>query len=370
LVGRRDAAIAAGYLAYFGAVGVFQPYFPVHLAALHFSALDIGVALGCFSAVRIVSPLGVAWLADARPDRRALLAAFALAAVVAGLALVAATSLGAVLVAIGALSLCMNGLMPVYDSHTLESLKGRTERYGRLRLFGSIGFALTSVAMGLVVARRGAGAIGPALVGLLLLTALAVLALPATGGAPRPPAPRGEFRAAVRRPAVRLLVLVVFLQVAGFGGYHGFYSLYLARAGYAPAAIGLFWAVGVIAEIALFASVPRLLARVRPTRLLEWALAGSVLRWLVIAAAPGVPALLLGAQVLHFAAFALFHAATVELGRSLLPAGSAARAQALLSALGWGAGGLAGSLLAGELWETSWRARRSRSSRGGSRPGA
>jgi PPP family 3-phenylpropionic acid transporter len=351
LVGRRDAAIAAGYAAYFGAIGVFQPFFPVHLAALGFGAIDIGIALAAWNALRIVSPLGIAWLADAQADRRPLLAGFAFAAVLASLGLLAATSLAGVVLGMAALSLCLNGLMPVYDAHTLETLGTEAHRYGRLRLFGSIGFVASSVGVGALIARDGATVIRPAFVGLLFLTALVVLALPPPGTGVRLRPLRGEFRAALRRPAVGLLVLIVFLQIAGFGGYYGFYSLYLARAGYAPDTIGLFWAVGVIAEIALFAVVPRLLTRVAPTRLLQWALAGSVLRWLVIAAWPGVPALLLGAQVLHFAGFGLFHAVTVQLGPSLLPAGSAARAQALLSSLGWGAGGMAGSLLAGELWE-------------------
>jgi hypothetical protein len=41
----------------------------------------------------------------------------------------------------------------------------------------------------------------------------------------------------------------------------------------------------------------------------------------------------------------------VLLGPQLLPAGAAARAQALVASVGWGAGGIAGSLLAGALWD-------------------
>lgn len=351
MVGRRDAAIAAGYFAYFGAVGVFQPFFPVHLAALGLSALDIGLVLAVWSALRVVTPLGVAWLADAQTDRRFVLGALALGGVLAAAALVPAASLPAIIAAVAALSVCLNGLMPVYDSHTLLRLGARSDLYGRLRLWGSIGYIASSVGVGFLSARLGAGAIPASLVGFVTLTAVAVLALP--------PAPRvgergpnlREFAAALRRRPLVLLLLVCFLHLAGFGGYYGFYSLYLARQGYGPAMIGLFWAAGVVAEIALFIAAPGLVRRFDAVRLLKIALAASVVRWLVVAAFPGVVALMLAAQLLHLAGFALFHAVTVQLGPTLMPPGTAARAQALVSSLGWGAGGMAGSLIAGELWE-------------------
>ena len=351
MVGGGDWAIAAGYFAYFGAIGIFQPFFPVHLAALGLSAFDIGLVLAVWNALRVLSPLGIAWFADRHADRRPLLAAFACAGALAALALVGARSLGALALGIGCLSLCLNGLMPVYDTHTLERLGERAHHYGRLRLWGSVGFVATSVGLGFVAARVGSTAIVWAFFGFVTLTALAVLALPVAGTGARVRADLGEFGVALRRRPVILFLLVCFLHLAGFGGYYGFYSLYLVQQGYGPGAVGLFWAVGVLAEIVLFAFVPRLVKRYPLTRLLGFALAATVLRWLMVAAFPGIPALMLGAQLLHFAGFGIFHAVTVLMGPRLMPAGTAARAQALVSSLGWGAGGTLGSLLAGGLWE-------------------
>ncbi|MFO0335691.1 MAG: MFS transporter [Pseudomonadota bacterium] len=93
---------------------------------------------------------------------------------------------------------------------------------------------------------------------------------------------------------------------------------------------------------------------VRPClTLLYVALAGTAVRWVLVAAFPAQPVVMFLAQTLHLAGFGLFHAVTVLLAPRLLPPGSEARAQALVSSLGWGAGGIAGSLLAGWLWDAA-----------------
>jgi PPP family 3-phenylpropionic acid transporter len=111
------------------------------------------------------------------------------------------------------------------------------------------------------------------------------------------------------------------------------------------------WGAGVVAEIGLFIAGPRLLSRFALVHLLRAALGLAVVRWLLVAAVPGSLAVQLLAQILHLAAFGLFHSVAVLLGPALMPAGARARAQALVSSLGWGAGGMAGSLVAGFVWE-------------------
>lgn len=350
---RGDFAVAAGYCAYFGAVGVFQPYWPPYLQHLGFSAAAIGVLMAVFSAVRVVGPVGAAWLADHLPDRRPLLVVAPLLAAATVVALSGAESWWAAALGLAAFSLCFNGVMPVYDAHTLDHLADEKHRYGRLRLWGSIGFVVASYAVGLAVARFGTGAVPWSLLALVLLTAVLALALPRVARRSHAPTPTGTFVAALRRPAVIAFLAVCFLQLASFGAYYSFYTLYLQHWGYDAATIGLYWAWGVVAEIAVFVFGPQLVRRFRLSTLLRAALAGTVVRWGLVAAFPDQPVVMFAAQTLHLFGFGLFHAVTVLLAPRLLPAGAEARAQALVSSFGWGAGGIAGSLLAGWLWDAA-----------------
>jgi PPP family 3-phenylpropionic acid transporter len=352
-VRRGEFALGAGYFAYFGAVGVFQPYWPSHLQALGYSASAIGVLMAVFSAVRVVGPMGSAWLADHLPDRRPLLLASAILSVVTVVLLAQAEAWWAAAAGLAAFSLFFNGIMPVYDAHTLDHLGADAHRYGWLRLWGSIGFVVTSWAAGLAIAKGGDASIAWALLVCVIATAAAMPWLPRVQRRARAATAPGTFVLALKRPAVLAFLAVCFLQLASFGAYYSFYTLYLQEHGYGPAAIGFYWAWGVVAEIAVFVLGPRLVKRFDLPTLLYVALAGTAVRWVLVAAFPAQPVVMFLAQTLHLAGFGLFHAVTVLLAPRLLPPGSEARAQALVSSLGWGAGGIAGSLLAGWLWDAA-----------------
>lgn len=344
---RGRVALAASYFAYFGAIGVFQPYWPAYLASLGLGPARIGLLLALFGGMRLAGPYLGAWAADHARDRRHVLWALAGAAVLASLALTQARAPGPLALALAAFSLAFQALMPIVDTVSVEG-PGGSLSYGRLRLWGSIGFLVTSGVVGGLLERRPLADVPWWLATLVAATALALARLRPRAPSARAEEPAGSGAGDAR--ALRRLLLISFLHLTGFGAYYGFYTLALQRAGYAPGTIGLYWAFGVLAEIALLSQAPRLLARTPATRLLQVALAGSALRWVLCALAPGSALLMLLAQALHALGFALFHVVTVHLAPQLAPRGHAARAQALVSAVGWGGGGIAGSLLAGSLW--------------------
>ena len=60
-----DLALAATYFGYYGAIGVFQPYWPAYLASLGLTPGAIGALLALFNAVRVAGPYASARAADA-----------------------------------------------------------------------------------------------------------------------------------------------------------------------------------------------------------------------------------------------------------------------------------------------------------------
>jgi PPP family 3-phenylpropionic acid transporter len=164
------------------------------------------------------------------------------------------------------------------------------------------------------------------------------------------PADRMAFRAGLRGRAVWVALLIAALIAISFGPYYAFYSIYLEASGYARSTIGILWALGVLAEIAVFAYGGPVLARFSIRALLIAAATATAVRWTVIALFPESIALLAAAQLLHCLGFAVLHVAIVLTAQRSFTADAAGRGQALFSSVGYGAGGMLGSLFGGLAW--------------------
>ena len=148
------------------------------------------------------------------------------------------------------------------------------------------------------------------------------------------------------------------LMILAHAPFYAFFSLYLAHLGYAKSSIGLFWALGVVAEVALFLLQKRLFDRYPATLLLVATMLLGVLRFTMTAAASWLSDLaativLVVAQVLHAATFALHHSASMSIMHQRFGTRYQARAQSLYTAVSYGVGGAVGGLGAGVIWQTS-----------------
>jgi MFS transporter, PPP family, 3-phenylpropionic acid transporter len=140
---------------------------------------------------------------------------------------------------------------------------------------------------------------------------------------------------------------------AAHGALYAFFTLQLQREGYSGTAIGLFWTLGVVAEIVVFLYLPALFRRFSLSEILVASFACAVARFLAIGWLAAVPIVLLSAQMLHAATFGSFHAASIAAIRRVFPADAQGRGQTLFSSVCYGAGGAVGALLAGWAWEVA-----------------
>ena len=139
---------------------------------------------------------------------------------------------------------------------------------------------------------------------------------------------------------------------ASHGRYCAFFCIYMEEFGYARGVVGQWWALGVVAEVAVFALMPRLVAHYGVRSLLLASLALTTLRWVLIGAVPSnLPAMLFG-QTLHAASFGVYHAVAIALFNRYFTGRNRGRGQALYSSLSFGAGGALGSYYSGLAWDS------------------
>jgi PPP family 3-phenylpropionic acid transporter len=249
------------------------------------------------------------------------------------------------------MSLASAGALPIVESMTMAALAGRHERYGPVRLWGSVGFIAGVLGTGLWLDAHAPESLLRALLVLLAGALAASFLLPA----PRPAGAPGKADVRVgevlRRADVAALLAASACMAAAHGALYGFFSLHAQATGYSKSAIGALWTLGVVAEIGVFLAWPRLARRWSLRTLLVASFLCAAVRFAAIAWGTHLLALLVAAQLLHAATFGVHHAAAVAAVHRLFPERLRASGQSLFSSLSYGVGGGAGMLAAGWTWE-------------------
>ncbi len=342
------------YAFLFFELGVNLPFFPLWLQAQSLGADAIGIILAAPLLTRIAANPIVGALAD-RSGRISTALSICAVLVAMGTALLGiVASFWPILIAVIAIALAQGPLIALADAMTLGRLAEEPQSeltYGRIRLWGSIGFAVANLVAGWSLEWFAA----PSIIVLLLLSAVltAGAAIRCGGQAGRRPKVAASS-GALRRPSLLLLGTVAgaALVQASHAAFYGFGTLHWRANGMSGAAMGGLWAVGVLSEVALFALLGyRMRGPASAAGLLVVAAAVTLLRWAGMAQDPGLATLVL-LQLMHGLTFGATHLGSIFLLARLAPDGMQARAQAWLAA-GW-AGAMAGlTTVSGRLYE-SW----------------
>lgn len=350
------AAFAAVSFAYFASIGFFTTYAPLWFKSLGYSALAIGVISSLQAWTRVFVPYAWGWLADHTGRRVWLLRAAALGSLVMGSLLVPAHAVGWLPLAVFLLFICNGGVVPLSESALARFLQTEggmdTGRYGRIRVWGSIGFICSVTLAGFLLEWAGIDAFAWVVSALLVALCIATARLPSKVDAvTEQGAADGSVWQVLRQRRVRWFFATIFFTVLGHTSLYTFLSLYLDELGYGKSTVGLVWAVSVAAEIAFFWVGSNWAGRVAPVRWLWWAAVLCVLRFSAIAGFGHIMLVLVAAQLLHAVTFAAQHAAcTAQLG-IFFPGRLRGRGQALYAVLGYGFSGVLGGLGGGLLTE-------------------
>jgi PPP family 3-phenylpropionic acid transporter len=338
----------AAYATFFGAVGASFPYLPVYYRSVGLSLGEVGLLGSLAAAAGLIGAPLWGTLADRYPRSRLVLPAAATLAALAALGLALARQPIAIAAAVMATSMAMAGIPPIVDARALETVAGDHDRYGRLRVWGSISFVVVVWLTGFLIERAGIASLFTVYVPLLAITAFVAFWLRGAGRV-LPPLPRlTGVGLVLRQPMLRRFLLAAFVVWSASMAVNAFLSIHLLAIGAPGELVGSAWAVGAIVEVPIMWAYPNLAARFGTRRLLVAGAAAFALRAVALPLlAHPVPAAL--TMLLHGAGFGLLLVGGVTHVSRHAPPGAAATAQGVLTAVvfslsmmvGPGLGGLA-----------------------------
>lgn len=350
-------SVKALFFAHFSLVGVMSPYLGLYFVDRGLGIAQVSVLLAVPQWMRVLAPPFWGALADRHhpPSRLLLGSALVCTGLIAAMAL-ANGRFGWLLVLLAAFYFFSAAQGPISEALALAVSQGDPGRYGRLRLWGSIGFILAVGLAGPLLDGVGVGWLPLGMGGLALILALVIARWRTTIDAAMPARPiaRAHGDAVWRRlrePHLAAFFVSAALMMAAHAALYSFFSLYLDQRGYSKGQIGLTWTLGVLVEIALFQWQRPLFDRFGAMSLLTASLMVAAVRFALIAASDGFWLLIVVSQLAHAITFGVHHSAAMSLLHQWFPPAQQGRAQALFVTLGYGLGGSIGGLSGGWLWE-------------------
>ncbi|WP_210395435.1 MFS transporter [Motiliproteus sediminis] len=338
------------YLFYFALLGGLVPYWALYLESLNFNPEQIGLLMAILMGTRIIAPNLWGWLADHSGQRLAIIRGGSLVALLVFSAAFWVDGFASMALLMFGFTFFWNAVLPQFEVVTLRAMGTARNRYSHVRLWGSIGFILAVVGIGALLDRVGMAALVPTLWLLLASIWLASLWVKVNVDRAVESSNSPALWAVLKRREIQVFLLICMLVQLGHGPYYTFYSVFMQEHGYGKTAIGSLWALGVIAEVAVFLVMHRLLQGWGLRRIFIGGLWICALRWLLISQWPDLAVVVVGAQLLHAVTFGCLHAASIAFVHQYFPSASQGQGQALYSSVGFGLGGALGAYLSGVAW--------------------
>lgn len=302
---------------------------------------------------RVVGPPAWGWMADHAKGAGGvarLVQVSAFLAALSALLLLIDLSFWPLFLAFCLMSFFVSGQVPITESMAMQAGQGSLKAYGRMRVWGSVGFIVAVTVAGPWFDRVGIAWLPATLIGALALVWIVTLWLPHREVHDLSPEPVkakeifGDLR-------IRYFLAASFLMLLAHAPLYTIFSLWLFEKGFSRTEIGLLWALGVVAEIVMFQFQHKLFDRFSVGACWVASYVITAIRFLMIAFSGGSLVVILLAQVLHAVTFGIHHSASMSLIRQWFPQKAQARGQAFYTMSSYGLGGSLGGIAAGWLWD-------------------
>ena len=351
---RRVKLVFSGiYFFFMLARAVFGPFITVYLEEKGLSAEQIGVITGINSFVIILSQPLWGIVSDRMRSTRKTLVLCVLFQAVFAMSLLLASDMFLIAAAFIIYTSFSSSEGPLMDTWALTSIKsaGDPNGMGPVKMWGCIGFSLSSVVSGMFISRYSTSAVIPIFSGMLLILSI-VLLLVKTEGAPAKASSLRDMQLGRVLRDKRFLVFLTytfFMQLAHRGNYT-FYPLLIKRLGGDNAMVGYASALMFVSEAVIMFLSKKMLKKVKP-EVLVMASSFAFALWHLLLSFAQAPVHVVLACLMDGPSFALFTIGVLYYMDSIAPPDIRTTYQTVAYSIYFGLSGIVGNVFSGWMIE-------------------
>ena len=330
--------LSAYYFFYFSLVGVYVIFMPKVLLELGYSTMEVGLVYAAAPFMRFLLPFVFRHFLPL--TFKVYLFALVMTFIGTLLFLGTVDTFWYYFIANLLFGASMGISLPYVETIALASLS--QNRYGKVRLWGSLGFMAIALLLGKILVDPYEA--------LYYLSATAFLTLIFGGILVRHDTvdhPSAQDNSSFSLSKYWAFWLSVFLMQVGFGGFYNFFTIYQTEHGISLEVTSWMWSFGVICEVAMLYFQGPLLQR-NLLNILKFATLVTSVRWMILYLYPDSITITFATQSLHAISFALYHTAAITYVFSLYT--QKKLAQQFFLGIAFGLGGSVGAVLSGQIY--------------------
>lgn len=329
--------LSAFYFFYFAAVGVYIIFLPKVLHDIGYSTFDIGIIFALAPLMRFITPF--LFLKHIKLDQKMFKSALYISVFSSACFYLTIENFFLFMINNAILAACLSLILPYLEVTAISTL-GK-EKYGKSRLYGSIGFMIISLVLAKFLTQPFI-AIHYYLV-LNVLTVIFALLLLKYDVQKVESENKEPFSFLKYWP---LWISLFFMQMS-FGGFYNFFTIYETEHNISLEMTSYLWSFGVICEILmLYFQAP--LLKNNLLNLIKICVGITIVRWFLLYLYPDSLTITFLTQSLHAFSFGLYHSTVIIFLYTLYE--NKKLAQQFMYGVAYGLGGFIGAFVAGAVY--------------------
>ncbi len=331
--------LSSFFFFYFGGVGIYIVFLPKILQTLSYTPYQIGIIFSIVPLMKFLTPF--LFLKFFSLDKKVYTISLfiSLASVIMFFLTIKSYYLLIVNIAIFGMSNAL--IMPYIDSIALEKMK---KRYGKSRLWGSLGFMVVSLVLARYLTNYKVG---------LYFYFFIVLAITIIGFIISKNSKNYNLKQDNMSDKSFSLTknwqfwTNLFLVQASFGFFYNFFTIYETAHGISLKEVSYLWSLSIICEVIMFSLQSKIL-HLNLLHIIKFSILVTILRWFLLYLFPSLISVSYLTQSFHAISFALFHTATITYLHKLYS--QKKLSMQFYHGISYGLGGFTGSIIAGYFY--------------------
>lgn len=330
--------ISAFYFFYFAAVGVYVIFLPKVLHDIGYTPYEIGIIFALAPLMRFLTPF--LFLKHIELNQQTFKIALLLIFLSSLSFYVTIENFYLFLITNALLGAALSLILPYVEIIALK--KVGKERYGKTRLFGSIGFMLIALAL--------ARYLSESIIALHFYLATAIFTIVFSliilkyDESDKVEGLEDEPFSILKY--LPFWVSLLFMQIS-FGGFYNFFTIYTTENGITLEMASYLWSFGVLCEIVMLYFQGNIIKN-NLLFLIKFSIFVTIIRWLLVYLFPDNLTVLFISQSIHAFSFGLYHSAVIVYLYTMYS--NKKLAQQFMFGVAYGLGGFIGAFVAGWLY--------------------